>query len=196
MPTPPGYARISIPFKLNTLSRTAYVVFGVDPTSTIASTVADQAFSFINASGAVKSIVDSQVTMGPATCYLGTDGTADIVGVGVLTATGGATGTAVPANVALLCLKRTARGGRRGRGRMFIPWAVVSSETDETGTINTSFLTPKTAALTAGLAALTTATAPMVLLHQPGNTPTGPPDPVTAISCSGLVATQRRRLGR
>jgi hypothetical protein len=37
---------------------------------------------------------------------------------------------------------------------------------------------------------------PMVILHSPGRTTAGPPDPVTGIVVSNVVATQRRRLGR
>jgi hypothetical protein len=141
--------------------------------------------------------MDSSVVMGAVRVSLGTDGTGDLVYVLTTTVNGGASITnALPPNCAVLIHKSTARGGRRGRGRMYLPWTVLEANVDEVGVLTSTVITSHNAAVSSWQAALSSGGNPLVLLHAPGKTATPAPDPVTSMSCDRLIATQRRRLGR
>lgn len=196
MPTPPGYADCSYEFRQTGLTRPAYVTFGVDPTDTDPQLIAGSLQAAWLATGSMKSIMDSSVTMTAVRVSLGTDGTADLVYVLATNQAGGMASLTVPPNVAVLIHKSTNRGGRRGRGRMYLPWSVQSTQVDEGGQIVASQVTIITTAITTWRTQLTTLGSPLVLLHGPGKTAMPAPDPVTSASCDRLVATQRRRLGR
>jgi hypothetical protein len=98
--------------------------------------------------------------------------------------------------------KRTSRGGRRGRGRMYIPWASPTSDIGETGVVTSTRVTAAQSAINAWRTAVIAAAGPIVLLHRPSTPGTthpstpGPPDEVSSLVVDPLVATQRRRLGR
>lgn len=152
--------------------------------------------------------LDSAVAFGPVVLRVGQDGGENLVVSGTGSGTGNQTQVSEPPNVAALIHKRTARGGRRGRGRMYLPWCLADADVDEAGVVLgatqvllqtqcTNFL----GHLTAGTGAMTFAAA-MVLLHSPSgddvSSPTTPGDPntVTTLTVDSLVATQRRRLNR
>jgi hypothetical protein len=197
MPTAPGYADISIPLLNAALTRTAYVTFGVDSTGTDPSTIADQALTAFTAAGSLGAQIDTNVTIGPAICHLGTDGTADLVGIGSTTAAGGKAGSSTPANVCALFRKTTAVGGRRGRGRMFLPWCLVVADVDEAGKIQVvGTRNALNAAAVVFLAQLVISPGQMVVLHGPGKTPVIAPSPVSLMKVDLVIGTQRRRLGR
>jgi hypothetical protein len=196
MPTPPGFADCSLKFVLDGFIRPAFITFGVDPSATNPDTVATSVYNAATGAGSIATQLDSTVMITDAIARLGTDGGEDLVGQHTGTTRGGRTGGAPPPNVAVLVHKRTARGGRRGRGRLYLPWWCSDNDTNEDGTLLTSFTTPMLAALNVWLAAMVSASIPMVLLHGPGRTIEGPPDVVTSLSVSNVVGTQRRRLGR
>lgn len=99
----------------------------------------------------------------------------------------------VPPNVAFLMRKNTARGGRRGRGRCFLPPIWISeANVGVEGIISSASLTPVNVLWSAVLTALATASIPAVLLHDDGSTP----DVITSWFIDSVVATQRRRLRR
>jgi hypothetical protein len=127
---------------------------------------------------------------------MGQDGGEALTGIDASTALGGAGGASVPANVAALIHKRTARGGRRGRGRMYLPWWIQESDVDERGAISSTTIGFMNTALATWLADLAADGCPMVVLHDPGRTPAGAPDVVTSLTVDPIVGTQRRRLGR
>jgi len=196
MPTAVGYASCSYELRQTGLTRPAYVTFGVDPSGGDALAVADAVFGAWSAAGSFRSIMDSTVTLTATRASLGTDGSGDLVGVNTTTSVGTASGAMVPPNVAVLIHKVTARGGRRGRGRMYIPWCTTAASVDETGVITPAVVSTITAAMLAWRLALSSAAVPLVLLHAPGQTALPPPDPVTGLTVDRIVATQRRRLGR
>lgn len=119
-----------------------------------------------------------------------------------------------PQNVSILLTKQSAIGGRRGRGRMFLPSGfITASAISEIGIILSGTVTSLQTQATGLLTALETGPYQdgMVLLHSEatvwqliGGQPRrvvdesapAPPDPtpVTALTVSQLVATQRRRL--
>jgi hypothetical protein len=196
MPTPPGFADVSIKFQQTGLTRAAYITFGVDTSDPDPATTASNVINAINGAGSLKTIIDTTVTISGVRVSLGTDGAADLALEVPTTIAGTNNLTGLPPNCAVLVHKGTARGGRRGRGRLFIPWCVTNSAVAETGIVNSTQLGTIQTAMTAFLAALTTFSVPMVLLHNPGLTIAPAPDPVTSLTAVSLISTQRRRLGR
>jgi hypothetical protein len=99
------------------------------------------------------------------------------------------TGSASPPNCALLIKKLSALGGRANRGRMYVP-GLPEAVVDEAGSIDSTFRASAQTRFNNFAAALATATADPVILHD------GPadPTPITAFTVQALSATQRRRL--
>lgn len=101
-------------------------------------------------------------------------------------------GTALPPNCSFLVTKRSTAGGRRGRGRMFLP-PIMMGETlvNEAGAVQDSTnLEIYQGYWDDALAAVQASDFPPVLLHTDGSTPS----PITALTIQRLIATQRRRL--
>jgi hypothetical protein len=125
-------------------------------------------------------------------CALGTP-TGDILGQRLATITGSVSDACPPSNCALLVNKSTALGGRRYRGRMFVPVAQINEgAVDSVGVVSGSTLT---AAATAWNTAYTNLVADDViphLFHQGGGAPV--PTVVTAFTVQTQLATQRRRM--
>jgi hypothetical protein len=114
-----------------------------------------------------------------------------------------------PPNLCFLIRKQTALGGRRGRGRMFLP-GVAEADVDQAGNVSEARQTGLNASFGTFHAALVTLDSPMVLLHdpatvwaledgQPVRVPVGvapAPTVVTSLSAQAVAATQRRRMRR
>jgi len=202
MATVPGFADISIQLVLAGLNRPAYITFGVDPVDTDPTTVGAAVLAASIGAGSLMSIMDSSVTLRQVRVSLGTDGSEDLVGIATGTAVGGTAKTTLPPNCAQLVHKMTARRGRRGRGRMFVPWCVDEGSTDEAGLIAAGVVTANATALNTWRNALSAGGNPMVVLHDPSKpgtahpTTPGAPNVVTSLVCDPLISTQRRRLGR
>lgn len=105
---------------------------------------------------------------------------------------GTGTGSLAPPNVALLVRKFTTRGGRQGRGRMFLPpYFANEGDINSDGTVSDALANVQSSIWMTTLAALEEAEHDMVLLHAD---PELPPDPVISLVFQTLAATQRRRL--
>lgn len=196
MPTAPGYADVSVGITLTGMTRVAYITFGVDPTATDPVTVNTSVMAAIQSAGSLVSMIDSGAIITRLRVSLGTDGAEDLVSDVGYSVSGGKSATSLPPNCALLVHKRTARGGRRGRGRLFIPWAVAETDVDEAGIITAPVVTTAQTASNAFLTALGVNNVPMAVLHSPGQTAEGAPNLVTGLTVDRLISTQRRRLGR
>lgn len=165
---------------------------GVTDPVTLASNLLDAMLGATN----FQSRLDSNVTMRSCTVRLGQDGGEPLVGVDTGTQPGLLSSASPPANVAVLCHKRTAVGGRRNRGRLFLPWFVIETNVAEDGVIDGSTVSAIQTALNNWRTTLVTASLPPVVLHSVGLTTPGAPTPITSFQVDALVATQRRRLGR
>jgi hypothetical protein len=196
MPTPPGYSSVSVQLQKAGMTRPSYITFGVDHSGTDPAAVATAVNNAIVYAGSLVSILDNSVTIPAIRVSMGTDGSTDIVHVGTFATVGAATLSSLPPNCAVLVHKGTARGGRRGRGRLFLPWCVAITDVDEAGIIATSAMTSRQNAMNAFLTQLAVQTVPMVLIHDQGLTAPGAPDLVTYLNVDKLISTQRRRLGR
>lgn len=102
----------------------------------------------------------------------------------------------MPPNVAAMLRKRSARGGRRGQGRMFLPWVLADGDVDDVGNISSGKVSTINSAAGQLILDLATAALPMVILHDDGISAPGVPNLVGTLTVDSLVSTQRRRLGR
>jgi hypothetical protein len=202
MPTPPGFANVSIQLTVQSMTRPSYITFGVDPTDTDPQLVGAAVSAASMGTGSLMSIMDTTVAMPEVRVSLGTDGGEDLIGVYTSIGAGTNTKNGLPPNCAMLVHKITQRGGRRGRGRVFLPFCLDEGTVDEGGLITTTALGVMQLAMNTWRTALSTNGVPMVLLHEPSTPETenkttpGPPNLVTALQVDKLISTQRRRLGR
>jgi hypothetical protein len=193
---PPNYAAVIVPIKHSGLNRAAAITFGVvtDPGSnplTDIEAIQQHTATFLNG------LVDSECTIGPAVMRrTPTGGGEPVTFVAATTASGGRSGDSQVPNVALLLHKVTPRGGRSGRGRMFVPWGLSESEVNDVGTLTTTAVNKVQAAANTYLTNLSNAAVDMVLLHNEGSPDANTPSVVEFLRCDPRVGTQRRRMGR
>lgn len=104
--------------------------------------------------------------------------------------TGGA--APVPINCALLVTKLTGTGGRRNKGRMYMPaFLPGESQVDQNGVLASGVQGTIQGQINAAVAADTADEIGYVLYHQTGSdTPTA----ITELRVENLIATQRRRM--
>ena|SRR5215212_1782028 len=106
--------------------------------------------------------------------------------------TGSGSNQLAPSNVSYLVKKLTTDAGRRGRGRMFIPF-VREDHVDNAGVLDGEFFTGVQEAVIDFGTAIETITGANLVLFQDGFSDS---QPITALVLSSVVATQRRRLVR
>lgn len=94
-------------------------------------------------------------------------------------------------NVAYLVRKTTALGGRKNRGRFFLP-GVDESEVDQGGNVSPTKLENLNLALSDAFTRMIAEDTPPMLLHNDATAPTA----ITVFSIDSKVATIRRRLRR
>jgi hypothetical protein len=195
---PPGFLASSFQLSLAGFSRSAYITLGHenDSGSNDPQVIASALLDTMLVANSFASVLDNNVLMQSCRVSIGQDGGEPLVGVDTGTVSGSANISSTPANVALLVHKRTASGGRRHRGRMFIPWMLSEATVEEDGTIQTTPLNTLQTAMNNWRSAMVTANLPPVLLHSAGLTITPAPTPISSFQVDRLVATQRRRLGR
>lgn len=210
MTIPSGYAQVTVSYDGAAAPSGAANVFGValldpllDPTD-----VAVLVAGIWNTR--IRPNLTNDVTITNVRVKFGPDDVGPM-GDAAVSLVGGNNVTSFPPNVALLAVKNSTLGGRRGRGRMFIP-GVAEADADDSGNLAAGTITAQNTALAGVLADLTAADIPMVLLHEPatewvinangqprripvaGSLPV--PTEVTSLTIAPAVATQRRRLRR
>ena len=123
-------------------------------------------------------------------------GPSAVAAVGTAAGSGG--GEAYNPGTAILVSKFTALGGRRGRGRMYLP-PLTESGITEGGKLLAAQVTNLQGYANSFLASLNTGNVPMVLLHRydpdAGESPVAP-TLVTGLTVQATLATQRGRLRR
>lgn len=196
------FAQVSIRLQHVSGSHVGAVVFGIADTDGLTDAVltADKVTqNYLDTWGV---LTDAGVAIGPTTIQVGVGSGAPVSFVGTLSDEGAIATEVLPSNCAALVSKTTFTGGRRGRGRMFIPWTLAEGAVNEVGQISSTALANQQTAADDFLAALAAAgpssdATPMFLLHNSeGETPPGSPSEVTALTVSPLIGSQRRRLGR
>jgi len=199
---PVNYAQVILPMQHSSLARAAAITYGInvsDAGGDYTTVADDQVLKFINA---WTSELDSEVTVGPATLRVGQDGGPPLSVEGSLTDNGEETGGMQAPNCNLLVRKSTNLGGRRGRGRCFIPWVLLDAAVSDVGRIDSGSLAVRQSDAESWLAVLATTSpgtyeTPMYVLHDTRGAGTEPaPTLVTALSVDSLIAVQNRRIGR
>jgi len=125
------------------------------------------------------------------TIRVGSDGGAIIWESVTLAGAGTQASSNAPQNTAQLLRKRTARAGRKGQGRMYVP-GIAENKVSDAGAVEPTMITSINNEAAAFLTDLNAAGTPMVLLHT--TAADGAPNLVTSFVADAKVATQRRRL--
>jgi hypothetical protein len=192
---PPGFAAFSEEIIHAGSGRSAFITGGVDVTS-FSGDFEEAANAVHGAFGSWQPNLTSNASFIAAHLRVGQDG-GDPVVVDSTDApiAGTLAGAVQSANCAVLVTKQTALGGRKGRGRWFVPWAVTENNVDPLGVIDAEHVAGLATAASNTLASFTSNGCPLVLLHADV---VGAPAPtlVTSLSVSALIGSQRRRLGR
>lgn len=193
---PPGFAAASMEHWLGNYPRPAVTTWGLDISG--ASYSPDElAFQFASAFNATISLLlDSSTTMRDARVLIGQDGGDPVVGYSYLQQQGGRNMPGTPPALALMVDKRTNLGGRRNRGRVYLPWAINETEVSEQGGISGARIDLWQATMTSFMGELEDRDIPPVVLHGPGTTTPPPPTPVTNFIPNPTIRTQRRRQTR
>lgn len=140
------------------------------------------------------------VTLESVDLIIGQDGEDPLIYSYASGATGAGSGNYLPQNTALLVQKRTDSGGRRNRGRMYVPLILGESAVDNVGVIQSSQVTALNASMETFLDILNTGgtgdfpAAPPYILHSDETGTPPPPTLITSLQVSNVIATQRRRL--
>lgn len=138
----------------------------------------------------------------------GTTGGEHLIGESMLAVTGTSSAAPLPVNCAYLMTKHTALGGRRHRGRAFLPpTSVDETLVNAAGVFLPTYASSVASAQQGVLTTLAALTYPLeaVILHSLSRDPvTGEeigsvgglpsPTPITSLSVSTTLATQRRRM--
>lgn len=96
----------------------------------------------------------------------------------------------VPVNCAVLATKQTAAGGRKNRGRMFLPPSLADLQTDTDGSIKDGKDAFMSGIINTWPEVLVTDNLVMVIHHSDGSAGTA----ITGFAVSSLLATQRKRM--
>nr|CRY96703.1 hypothetical protein [uncultured prokaryote] len=114
------------------------------------------------------------------------------------TDSGTSSGDRLPQNCALLVTKVTGLGGRKGRGRMFVPNVIPVTGCNEVGVLDSTFRSAIQADFDGFLTDVDAITTPfaceLVLLHNDYGVDTPAPTHITRLQVETTIATQRRRL--
>ena len=194
MEIPLGYAQVNMKFTGDAAPTGAQITFGVsvdtfagDPTA-VGARVSDNW-----ATASCDELYVGALTLDEILVKFGPndDGAFGVYGVG---STGSGANPSVLVNGALLVRKTTDMGGRKGRGRFFLP-GVPDGVCDADGTVHSGYLTSATEDLNSFLDKMATDDLAVVLLH---NDPDVDPATthVTGFQPAAKLATQRRRLRR
>jgi hypothetical protein len=200
---PVGYANVAIHLQCVGRSREYVVTHGITQTSPASTAdglaqLCDGAFTSGGAPASVPANMLQDYTYTGITLTLMT-GTGAVPGQYVHSVAGTAGAGASPGNVAYIVRKSTNRGGKAGRGRIFVPcFNLAEGSIDSAGFMSGGTQAALNTAWNAYLVNLSVAGPGMFLLHGPNKagTPIPPPDVVTGLSVELEVGTQRRRVRR
>lgn len=189
---PPGFAETWCRFDLPGDAEPMFISLGLDlasgETPSLATTNNFDSVWQTN----LDNVLSSSYSVGPGFTLWGQDGGDIRIDATNTPEQGDQAGNPLPPNCAVLVQKRTALGGRRNRGRFYVP-GIPEGNVDEVGTIAGATLSTWQTIVNDILStfvALLTVDA-CVLLH---NTAPFAPTPITDLEVAAKIATQRRRL--
>lgn len=188
---PAGYGNIQFMFAGLTSSQKALTAIGVHLVAADPEEVLDDAATVFGAE--FSPVVSDYWTGETIRLVIGTsDPSAPIVVDHGAWAGGDNTASCLPANCAVLVKKNTLLGGRKGRGRMFIP-SPTEAGVDTAGNLTSSQLSDFTSRANdflTGLAGISGVDG-VFLFHSSS---VDPPTEITSLSVDPVIATQRRRM--
>lgn len=181
---PPGFSQVAVELQYILRPKPWYVTFGVDA-----------APGEVDASGILTAFRNAwQSSFDTSTTIVGLqmwDMANKVAATGPYAGSAGA-GTYGPPNCAVLLKKRTTMIGRRHRGRIFMPMiASQSVHIQESGQLDTAFVTATQTKCNTWMTALGTGGWGMTINH---NDSALPPTSVVQLIVDPVIATQRRRL--
>lgn len=193
---PPGFAQYIMPIT-RAGDPDAYAVTWANDVDLSAAPTLQEYVNEIQADFVTKwtSSFPNDCTIGPVTMRFGQDGGDPLVLIASTTGTGTNNTDFLPQNAALLVQKRSLLGGRRNRGRLFMP-VLTEGAVNEVGQLSPTQLTSYQNVANSWLSSYNNeigAFGDMVILHSSGDST---PTPVTSLVVQGTIATQRRRLRR
>ena len=201
---PPGFAQVKLRFRLTGDPEEMISTVGVDPTGSAPTD--PTAIAAMAASAFVIGFTPGRVPIAyefvGASVQMGSDGGDGAVGESIVASQGTMNGSPPPQNVAVLVKKNTALGGRRNRGRFFLPPLVGEGGIGNYGEFESDSFASVQAGLNAFYEQLTdpagdgTQGLQPVLFHGPGLNMDATPTPIVSFVLDRRVATQRRRLRR
>lgn len=193
---PPGFAQFSIEHWLVNYTRPAVTVWGLalhgdvfDPDD-----MADTLLSIYATN--LSPGFDSNVTLRDCKIVIGQDGGDPVVGQSTTQFNGAAVRESTAPALACLIRLNTGLGGRRNRGRKFLPWALSDNSVSEMGAVEPSAVNGWNTRMANFQAGIELTDWRLALLHGTGSTPVPPPTEITNMTCSPVVSTQRRRQAR
>jgi hypothetical protein len=178
-----------------------YITFGVDSSDAAGDPVAIGKAAMESFHAGFQSTLSPDVDITGCQVTVGQDGVEPVRSfVTPATALGGSAGDLrLPQNCALLVRKNTDIGGRRNRGRMFVPGILAEGAVSATGVITPAatitylgYAENFFATLLAGLP--NSPALPMVVLHSSGISTVPSPTVVSSVTVDNVISTQRRRL--
>lgn len=184
---PPGFAHVLHSFRLDGTDRRAAITYGIELAG---SAFLDARAADIHAAAA-EHLMPELTTNTVLERTLVKQGPNDVGPVAEFaqSVSGGANEGVSPPNTAYLVRKRTALGGRRNRGRLFLP-GVAESNVGNGGQVAAGTVAALQTAFDDFRDALTALDSPLVLLHSASSDPTD----IIRLVVDARVATQRRRL--
>jgi hypothetical protein len=184
---PVGTAQVTHIFSGNAVPNGAAVVYGVDNTGALtAGQVASTSHDIFKTT--LLTALTASITLERTLAKLGPNATGAVGEWSDPSTPVSADDTATP-QVSYLLTKRTSVGGRKGRGRMYVP-CVAEDLVASTGVLTAPAMTALQGEADQFLADLDTAGIQMILLHNDSTVPYV----VVSLEVSQRVATQRRRL--
>lgn len=187
---PSGYSQVNLKYTGTALINGAEMTFGVI-NGTGGSPTAVEGIVYTAWNTHLKSLFTNDTVLDSILVKNGPNISGPFVQVSHGTVPSG-TGLVVPGQVCALVRKVTASGGRKGRGRMYMPGVFTGMLNADMSTIASATITAMNTAYLNFLVALQTATTDMYLLHADATAPTQ----VTDLLVQSAVATQRRRIRR
>lgn len=189
---PPGWAEVWIGFTLGTDPEQMYSAIGVNLAAGEGATLVNANLLLDTGNASLRPAVTDDYLIGAGHVIFGQDGGDIRIDGSTTPAAGTNTGTSLPQNCAMLVRKLTSTGGRRGRGRMFIP-GINNDDVNTNGDLASAYRTLAQTALDdfmsdlVGLAIVDE----LVLFHD---SEPFTPSVITSLEVQPTLATQRRRM--
>lgn len=191
---PPGWAEVWVQITISSDPEPMYTAFGVDLAAGVSATQAVADELLLTSWNTLDNIVSADFQGGLGHVVFGNDGGDIRIDGSGSQSNGLAPASSLPNNCAYLVRKLTASGGRRNRGRMFIP-GVPEGNVIANGEITSAWRTTVQTALSNFYASIfgLANVDDLVLFHDSAPfTPTV----ITDLVLQNKIATQRRRMRR